>query len=97
MLEIGRSTTQAQDRCIVHMHQVRCQRFLNAATLNNDFQNATGVRVSTQIVRNRLHDAGLRSRRPAIRFPLAQCHIQERLQWAQTHVSDLTPVLLFDE
>jgi transposase len=47
--------------------QARRQRFSNATTLSNDFQSTTGVLVSTQTVRNRLHDAGLRSRRPAIR------------------------------
>jgi transposase len=79
-----RSTTQAQDRFIVR--HARRQRFPNATTLRNDFQDATGVCVSTQTVRNKLHDAGLRSRRPAIRIPLTQRHIQERLQWAQIHV-----------
>ena len=55
-----RSTTQAQDRLIVL--QARHHWFCNATTLRNDFQNATGVRTSTQTVRNLLHDAGLRSR-----------------------------------
>jgi transposase len=72
------STTQAHDRFIVL--QARCQRFSNTRTLCNDFQNATGERVSTQTVRNRLHDAGLRSLRPAIRIPLTQHHFQECLQ-----------------
>jgi transposase len=80
-----RSTTQAQDRFIVL--QARRQRFSNATALRNDFQNAIGARVSTQTVRNRLHDAVLRSRRPAIRIPLTQRHIQQRLQWARTHVT----------
>ena len=50
-------------------------RFDNATTLRRDFQNATGVRISTQTIRNRLHDAGLRSRRPAIRVPLTRYHV----------------------
>jgi hypothetical protein len=49
------STTQAQDWFIVL--QARRQWFSNATTLCNDYQNATGVRVSTQTVRNRLHNA----------------------------------------
>jgi hypothetical protein len=50
--------------------------------------NATDVRVSTQTVRNRLHDAALRSgSRQAIRMSLIQRHIQERLQRAQTHAT----------
>jgi transposase len=59
------------------------------------------MRVSTQTVRNRLDDARLRSwRSPSIRIPLTQRHIQERFQWAQTHVRwtvDWTPVLFTDE
>ena len=94
-----RSTTQAQDRFIVV--QARRNRFQTATTLRNDFQNATGVRLSTQTVRNRLHDAGMNARRPAIRVPLLQHHIRERLQWAHDHVTwtiqDWTPVLFSDE
>ena len=36
----------------------------NATMLNNAFRAGTGRRVSTQTVRNRLHDAQLHSRRP---------------------------------
>ena len=59
-----RSTNEVQDRFLVV--QAWRHRFDNATTLCRDFQNATGVHISTQIIRNRLHDAGLRSRRPAI-------------------------------
>ena len=75
------STNEVQDRFLVV--QVRRHRFDNATTLRRDFQNATGVRISTQTIRNRLHDAGLRSRRPAIRVPLTQFHAQMRLAWAR--------------
>ena len=59
--------------------------------------------MSTQTIRNRnrLHDAGLRSRRPAIRVPLTRYHVQMRLAWAWDHVTwtqnDLAPVLFTDE
>ena len=70
-------------------------------TLRRDFQNATGVRISTQTIRNRLHDVGLRSRRPAIRVPLTRYHVQMRLAWARDHVTltqnDWAPVLFTDE
>ena len=56
---------------------------------------------STQTIRNRLHEAGLRSRRPAIRIPLTRHHVQERLEWARDHVTwalnDWTPILFTDE
>ena len=55
-----RSTNEVQDRFLVV--QARRHRFDNATTLRRDFQNATCVRISTQTIRNRLHDAGLRSR-----------------------------------
>jgi hypothetical protein len=91
------STTQAQVRFIVL--QARRQRFSNATTLCNDFKNATGVRVSTQTVKNRLHDAGLRSHRPAIRIPLTQ-RIFKRVcngRRLMSHGQLMTPVLFTDE
>ena len=63
-----RSTNEVQDRFLVV--QARRHRFDNTTTLRRDFQNATDVRISTQTITNRLHDSGLRSRRPAIRVPL---------------------------
>ena len=41
-----RATTRIEDRFIVV--QARRHRFMNATTLRNDVENATGVRVSTQ-------------------------------------------------
>ena len=74
-----RSTNEVQDRFLVV--QARRHRFDNATTLHRYFQSATGVRISTQTIRNRLHDAGLRSRRPAIRVPLTRYHV--RLAWTR--------------
>ena len=94
-----RSTNEVQDRFLVV--QAQRHRFDNATTLRRDFQNATGVRISTQTIRNRLHDAGLRSRRPAIRVPLTRYHMQMRLEWARDHVTwtqnDWAPGLFTDE
>ena len=94
-----RSTNEVQDRFLVV--QARRHRFDNSTTLRRDFQNATGVRISTQTIRNRLHDAGLRSRRPAIRVPLTRYHVQMRLAWARDHVTwtqnDWAPALFTDE
>ena len=79
--------------------QSRRQRFLNATRLNNEFRNGTGVRISTQTVRNRLYEFGLSARRPAVRVPLTRQHVQGRLDFARTHVRwtirDWTPVLFF--
>ena len=51
-----RATTQRQDRFL--LIQSRRQRFLNATRLNIEFRNGTGVHISIQIVRNRLHELG---------------------------------------
>ena len=72
------STTRAEDRFIVL--QARRHRFNNA--LCSELQNATSVPLSTQTIRNRLHEVGLRSRRPAIRIPLTRHHVHECLEWA---------------
>ena len=94
-----RSTNEVQDRFLVV--QAWCHRFDNATTLRKDFQNATDVRISTQTIRNGLHDAGLRSRRSAIRVPLTRYHVQMRLAWARDHVTwtqnDWVPVLFTDD
>ena len=42
--------------------------------------------LSTQIIRNRLHWADIRTRRPAIRITVTWKDIQARLQWAHVHV-----------
>ena len=93
-----RSTTRAQDRFITL--QARRHRFNNATTLRSQLQNATSVRLSAQTIRNRLHEAGLRSQRPAIPIPLTRHHVQERLEWARDHVTwalnDWTPILFTD-
>ena len=94
-----RSTTRAQDRFIAL--QSRRQRFNNATTVCSELQNATGVRLSTQTIKNQLHGAGLRSRRPAIHIPLTRHHVQERLEWTRNHVTcalnDWTPIPFTDE
>ena len=48
-----------------------------------NLREASGTTISTQTVRNRLHDAGFRARRPAVRVPLIGRHRQERLQCCQ--------------
>ena len=94
-----RATTQQDDPFL--LTSARCHRFATATALRNDLLNATGVNISTQTVRNRLHEGGLRSRRACIRIPLTQRHRQDRLNWARAHVNwrvaDWAPVLFTDE
>ena len=70
--------------------QSRRQRFPNATSLNNEFRNGTGVRISTQIVRNRLHEFRLIARRPAIPLPLTR---QDRLDFVRWTIHDWTLVI----
>ena len=94
-----RATTQRQDRFL--LIQSRRQRFQNAASLNNQFRNGTGVRISTQTVRNSLHEFGLNARRPALPVRLTRQHMQDRLDFARTHfrwtIRDWMPVLFTDD
>ena len=59
------------------------------------------MRISTQTVRNRLHEFELDARGRAIRVPLTRQHMQDRLDFSRTHVRgtirDWTRVLFTDE
>ena len=57
-----------------------------AKGLRNDFQLATGVRVSSQTVRNRLHVDSLHARRPATGPILTVAHRTDRRIFAQNHI-----------
>ncbi|MBS0032906.1 MAG: transposase [Candidatus Baumannia cicadellinicola] len=79
----SRSTTHIEDR-FLRVNELR-NRFLTARELQNDLSQATGNRVSDQTVRNRLLEAGLRSKRP-VRVPrLTARHKRARLQFARDH------------
>jgi len=76
-----RVTTAAQDRFIVRQHT------------QNPFQTATetamnlpaGNQVTSQTVRNRLRNVGLRCRRPLVGVVLTPLHRAARLQWSRIH------------
>lgn len=94
-----RATTPRQDRYLRTL--TARNRFHTAGQLQGAFQDATGVRVSTQTVRNRLHQSGLHARRPCIVSPLTAAHRRARLDFAQEHVGwqlrHWTPVLFTNE
>ena len=64
-----RSTSQAQDRFLCT--SALRSRSVSAEQLCEPLSR-TGTRVPVQTVRNRLHSAGLRARRPYVGVPLSQ-------------------------
>ena len=63
---LERTTNRRQSRFLL-IHSRR-HWFQNATSLNNELRNRTGVRISTQTVRNIFHKFGLNARRPAFAF-----------------------------
>ena len=61
----------------------------NATMLNNTFRAATGRRVSTQTIRNRLHDVQLHSRRPWRGPHLTPRQLAARYRWANKTLNGL--------
>jgi hypothetical protein len=59
---------------------------VNARVLQRELRTAAGVNVSDQTIRNRLHAANLRSRRPVEGIPLTIRHRRLRLEWCQPHL-----------
>lgn len=94
-----RATTANNDRYI--LLTARRDRTANATQLQRQFLLATGRRVSSQTVRNRLHQGGLYARRPMVCIPLTSRHRADRRRWAAEHrdwmQSDWSQVLFTDE
>ncbi len=79
----------------------RRNRMSTARALQNDFQQAIGVNVSDQTIRNRLHVGSLRARRPLVGPVLTARHRGARLAFAIKHqnwqIRHWHPVLFTDE
>lgn len=94
-----KKTTPRQDRQIVVM--AKRDRMKSAKTINSEFRNVTGIQISDQTVRNRLHTHNLRAYRPAVCPPLTVRHRTNRLQFARLHVNldraSLRNILFTDE
>ena len=80
-----RATTRQQDRHL-RISALR-DRATTASTLRGRLRTTTGVNVSCNTVRRRLREAGLRSRRPAVRPILSAINRTHRLALARQHVT----------
>ena len=78
-----KATTAVDDRSLRISSRRKPEN--NATMLNNAFCAATGRRVSTQTVRNRLHDVHLHSRCPWRGPHLTPRHHAAWYRWAQKH------------
>ncbi|GFT72691.1 transposable element Tcb2 transposase [Trichonephila clavipes] len=94
-----RATTSTDDRYI--QLTARRNRTENTTQLQRQLLLATGRRVFSQTVRNRLHEGGLYARRPMVCIPLTPRHHAARRRWAAEHRDweqhDWSQVLFTDE
>jgi Transposase. len=81
--------TTAVDDCYLRISAWR-NPDSDATMLNNAFRAATGQRITTQTVRNRLHDVQLHSQSPWQGQSLQPRHYAARYRWAQQH-AEWTP------
>ena len=95
--------TSRQDDTFIRVTALR-NRFKTANDLNVDLQNARNPgrrRVSNQTIRRRLHERGIRARRPVVKQKLTAVHKVRRLQWSRAHavwrLAQWTNVLFSDE
>ena len=79
-----KATTHRQDK-LIRTLTLR-NRTITAQALQGQLRTAAGVTVSDQTNPNRLHAAGLRARRPVVRFPLKQRHRIHHLEWCRRHL-----------
>ncbi|GFU59689.1 transposable element Tcb2 transposase [Trichonephila clavipes] len=93
------ATTSTDDRYI--QLTARRNRTENATQLQRQLLLATGRRVFSQTVRNRLHEGGLYARRPIVCIPLTPRHHAARRRWTAEHRDweqhDWSQVLFTDE
>lgn len=94
-----RSTNRRDDRLVVN--QALRNRSLTSTDLQQYLRRVSGVTVSTQTIRNRIHMGGLRARRPQIVLPLTARHRRARFAWCTQHrrwnINQWSHVMFSDE
>ncbi|GFX37837.1 transposable element Tcb2 transposase [Trichonephila clavipes] len=83
----GRRRAKTPNEYIYLVLTARRHRNMNAALLQQHLRSATGITVSTQTVRNRLHGVGLYARRPMVCVKLISRHRRDRWEWATEPVN----------
>ncbi|KAK7107428.1 hypothetical protein V1264_015361 [Littorina saxatilis] len=94
-----KKTTHREDRFI--QRQALQHRATTCKVIRGQLREATNINVCERTIGNRLHDARLRSRRPAVRPLLTQAHHRAPLAWSRRHLRwtrrDWAQVLFSDE
>ncbi|XP_070177781.1 uncharacterized protein [Littorina saxatilis] len=78
-----KKTDARADRYIVR--QALTSRTITAERIRGQLRVATNIQVSTQTIRNRLHNVRLRSRVPAKKPKLTPVHKRARRDWSARH------------
>ena len=78
-----KKTTPQQDRFIT-LSALRNRR-VTAPELQRRYRHRYGTDLSAQAIRNRLHAARLKARRPARKPAMTYLHRQARLRWCRQH------------
>ncbi|CAK1585827.1 unnamed protein product [Parnassius mnemosyne] len=79
----ARATTVQEDQYI--RLSARRERTIPARVLQNRLRQSSGIRISDQTIRNRLHEDGQRSRSRVIRLKLTRPHHAARFRFAREH------------
>lgn len=77
------SATQCHGGGRKRVNTQRKDRFILTSSFSDGYNSTEWPPKCQQTIRNRLQQAGLRSWRPYVRFPLIQHHIHYRLKWAK--------------
>lgn len=95
----SRCTTKLMERRIIS--KIESNPRLSAQQIREDMRVECGLRVSTQTIRNRIHESGFKGRSARKKPFLSKKNIARRFQWAKNHenwtIQDWKRVIWSDE